>query len=92
MQELDVWWHGLASCLTESLVKDTLQLELSNTLGLLDLCSHLEQSITGSDFHLARRITAAHNDGFGSLGKDLEVVGDLGAYWVLGLLQSLGVP
>lgn len=92
MQELDVWWHGLASCLTKSLVEDALQLELSNTLGLLDLCSHLKQSIAGSDFYLARRITAAHNDGFGSLGKDLEVVGDLGAYGVLRLLQSLGVP
>mgnify|MGYP006982989342 CR=1 FL=1 len=53
VQELDVWRHGLASCLTESLVKDALQLELSNTLGLLDLCSHLKQSIAGSDFHLA---------------------------------------
>jgi hypothetical protein len=92
VQELDVERHGLAGSLAESLVKDTLELELSNALVLQDLCSHLKQPVAGSDLHLARRVSAANNDRLGRLGEHLEVVGDLCANRVFRVQESLGVP
>lgn len=84
MQELDVRRHGLAGRLSKALVKHTLQLELSNALVFLDLCSHLEQPIARSDLHLARRVTAADNDRLGCLGEHLKVICDLCANGVIG--------
>lgn len=77
MQELDVCRHGCARGLAQSLVEDTLELELGNTLVLQDFCSHFKKSIAGSDLHLARRVSAANNDRLGCLGEHLEVVCDL---------------
>jgi hypothetical protein len=77
--------HRCAGCLAESLVEYAFELELGNALVLQDLCSHLKQSIAGSDLHLTRRVSAANNDRLGCLGQHLEVVGDLCADGVVGV-------
>jgi hypothetical protein len=92
VQELNVERHRLASCLAESLVEDTLELELGNTLVFQDLCSHLEQSVTGSDLHLARRVSAADDDRLGCLGEHFEMVCDLCANRVIRVQEGLGIP
>ena len=85
VQELNVCRHGCASGLAESLVEDTLELELGNTLVFQDLRSHLKQTIAGPNLHLARRVSAANNDRLGCLGEHLEVVCNLCADGVLGV-------
>lgn len=79
MQHLNMPRHRRSLGLAQSLIKHALELELGNTLLLLDISPHLEQAVAGPRRDVARRVAAAHDDAVVRVADDFEVVRDLGA-------------
>jgi hypothetical protein len=78
----DLFIHGRAFRLSETLVETALQTEFGQALVPLDHSSDFEEAVGGTDITDAWGVTAANNNTVFGLLDDFKVVGDNGSYFV----------